>query len=833
MRNSLRAIALLLCLILLATCVFAADPTSFAAVTEPAVETMEPAAETAEPAAEGWETEPGADPIAATGEPVAPLTEPVTEPATEPAEPVTEPTEPVTEPTEPVTEPTEPVTEPTEPVTEPTEPPEPPEPPVSEMTDEQIINKFSIPDDWARKALVFAVRYGVLAGKGDNNLAPKDNTTHAELATMLISILNTKKEASLSSFTDVSSTSWYYVPMARAVSLGIFPIADPNATKLTPNVPITREEAFVALARMFGVHGDSKQAIYSFSDWKDVSSWAVTDLAAMIETCHIAGSDGKLNPKRQISRREFAQVLYRLIDWIGTELPSANCTGSLALGSSTVPKGTTINGDLLLSTDDTNIRLENLTVTGKLILQGNGSVTIRLKNSNVHEIVACRPTTIQGSDSTIHTVVVHSQTKLYANCTVAKVFCRSLIITGGFTAGTVNLMNHAGMSLAEGAKVTKANVLGDNVYINGNGQIVTLEQRGDNLTNHCNTGTTIQNPYNDASTVEGIRQDSTAATESAPTVKMQLKLKNMPEGWSECDLVWFVNGNEVSRTYRNLLKEGSLISQSYNFSNFMDGLHDSVVFTVYITIDDEQYLIYRGYVNIKESVQRIAATIRTQNVQGKLRANGKLYTSSSLSTEKRSIPAGTQVTILQSTECTATKVRLQDGTEGWTNYYNVAIVSGTYYITTDYSQAVKEYYVNQVRNWGSNTKYMIWVSLYTQRVNIFYGSKGNWRLVRTGPIASGRNDCPTPVEDSTVWGKTERWNYPAPGHDPPFYCHSVSYIDSARGFHSRPTKWGEPYGSILYTAIGYPASAGCVRLMDSECIFIYQTVPLGTAIHIY
>ena len=381
-------------------------------------------------------------------------------------------------------------------------------------------------------------------------------------------------------------------------------------------------------------------------------------------------------------------------------------------------------------------------------------------------------------------------------------------------------MNNSGMTVATGALAKRVNVLGDNVYINGNGQIQTLEQRGANLTNVCNTGTTTQNLYNTASTVEGVRQDSAEATESTPSVTMMLKLKNMPEGWSECDLVWFVDGKEVSRTFRNLLKEDSVISQSYNFRSYMDGLHDSVYFTVYITINGKQAMIYRGCVNIKESVQQIASTIRTQNVQGKLRADGKLYTSSTLSTLKRSLPAGTQFTILQSTE-------------GWTNYYNVAIVSGTYYTTKDYSPAVKEYYVNSVRSWGSNTSYMIWVSLYTQRVNIFKGYKGHWQLIRSGPIASGRNDCPTPVEDVSLWGKTERWNYPAPDHNPPFYCHSVSYIDSARGFHSRPTKWGEPYGSILYDAIGYPASAGCVRLMDSECIFIYQSVPVGTAIHIY
>ena len=378
------------------------------------------------------------------------------------------------------------------------------------------------------------------------------------------------------------------------------------------------------------------------------------------------------------------------------------------------------------------------------------------------------------------------------------------------------------------------NILGDSVYINGDGLIKTLNLKADDLTNRCATNNTVEVPHNSVDSISAVRTDSNKATEANPKVKMILKLQNMPEGWSECDLKWYVNSEFAAETKRELLKEGSTISQTYNFSKFLDGFHTQVLFTVYITVNGKQRLLYKGYVNVEEAVATIAQNVRTQNVQGQLRNKGNLYTSMDLTTVKKSnIAAGTQVTILQSRNSTATQVRMQDGTTGWMNYYNVAIVNGTYYTTLDYSTAVKEYYVNKVRNWGSSKQYMIWVSLYTQKINIFQGSRGNWSLVKSGPIASGRNDCPTPVEDVTIHSKTMRWNYPYPGHDPAFYCHHVSVFDSARGFHSRPTKWGEPEGSILYWAIGYPASAGCVRLMDEDCIFIYENCPIGTAVHIY
>ena len=386
----------------------------------------------------------------------------------------------------------------------------------------------------------------------------------------------------------------------------------------------------------------------------------------------------------------------------------------------------------------------------------------------------------------------------------------------------MNAMDQSAMTIV--GTVTTMNILGNNVYINGSGKIETLKIRGAGLTNYCKTDNTVSNPYKTVKDIKAARKDSGKATESSPTVTMRLALSNMPEGWSEVDLVWFVDSKEYSRSKRNLLKEGSIISQSYNFSKYLDGFHSSVLFTVYATIDGKQSLIYSGYVNVEESIRTVAQSIRTQNIQGRLRQNSRLCTSRSLETTIKEIPANTQVTVLQSRQSTATRVRLPDGTTGWVRYYDVEILPGTYYITKDYSTAVKEYYVNNTRKWGSSTGYMIWVSLYTQRINIFKGSKGKWKLVRSGPIASGRNDCPTPVEDKTILYKTPQWNYPE------YYCHHVSVFDEARGFHSRPTAYN---GSVYYAAIGYPASNGCVRLMDEDCIFIYNNCAVGTAVHIY
>ena len=828
MRKIIRMTALLLCLILTIGIVFSVGPVSspaFAAETEPRDAEPVEITEAAEPALSTEATEPMVTAEPNEPEPTEPTDPEPTDPEPTDPEPTDpeptdpEPTDP--EPTDP--EPTDP--EPTDP--EPTDPTEPPEPPVSEMTDEQIIAKYNIPDDWARSALIFAVRNGILAGKGNNDLAPRDNTTHAELATMLISILKTDKMASLSKYTDVKSSSWYYDWMAKAVSLGIFPIADPNATTLTPNVKITREEAFVALARMFGVHGQGRQTIYQFSDWKDVSDWAADDISAMIDAGCIAGNQGRILPQDNITRRELVQVLSRLLTKVGTEMPSQDFTGQMGLGASTVPANTTIHGDLLLSTDATSITLNGLTVTGRLILQGNGTVTIQLNSSSIHELVLCRDARVC-SDSPLNAVTTYASLKLYGSADTVNVY-GTLILKEGFTVKTVNAYYDVGIT--NNGTINTLNVLGDSVYINGSGLIKTLNLKAEELTNRCNTNNTVEIPHNTVDSITATRTNSNKATEASPSVKMTLKLQNMPEGWSECDLKWYVNSEYAASSTRNLLKEGSTISQTYNFSKFLDGFHTEVLFTVYITVNGKQRLLYKGYVNVEEPVASIAQNIRTQNVQAVVNCTTGLYSSYTLSTDTYSglimnLQKGTQVTVLEVRDLKAARVRLENGQTGWMNTYHKDTIQINYYITTDYSTAVKEYYVNNVRKWTSSTNYMIWVSLWTQRFNVFQKVSGKWKLVHTGLIGSGTNYNPTPVEDVKLLYHSAQWTYDV------FYVHHVTVFDSYRGFHSVPTKYDSDGGGIYDGTLGRPASHGCIRVSPDDAVYIYN-LPLNTAVHIY
>lgn len=168
-----------------------------------------------------------------------------------------------------------------------------------------------MPDDWSTAALTAAVENGLLGGSG-GYIKPSDNMTRAEMATIMARACGATKEAIITGFTDVKPDDWFYASMAKAVAMGAFTGSD---NKLNPNDPITRQEAFLVLSRVFGLatFNVDTAILDRFKDGGKVDDWAKTGVAAIISSGYVAGNDGYLNPLNNISRAEFAVVMDRLI----------------------------------------------------------------------------------------------------------------------------------------------------------------------------------------------------------------------------------------------------------------------------------------------------------------------------------------------------------------------------------------------------------------------------------------------------------------------------------------------------------------------------------------
>ena len=227
-----------------------------------------------------------------------------------------------------------------------------------------------MPSDWSAEHLIKAVDNGLLTGS-DGNINASGALTAAELATIINRAFGAKETASLDEFTDVAPTAWYREDMAKAVKMGTFKGAN---GKLSPESPVTRERAFTVLARAFALDSGSSSALSAFADKDDVSAWAASSTAALVSAGHINGSNGKLNPKSNITRAEFAKLINSLassyIDKNGTDSKTVN--GNAVVRESGVSlSGMTFNGDLLIADGAENIKLDNVKVTGRIIIRGS------------------------------------------------------------------------------------------------------------------------------------------------------------------------------------------------------------------------------------------------------------------------------------------------------------------------------------------------------------------------------------------------------------------------------------------------------------------------------
>ncbi|MDO5139706.1 MAG: L,D-transpeptidase, partial [Oscillospiraceae bacterium] len=142
-----------------------------------------------------------------------------------------------------------------------------------------------------------------------------------------------------------------------------------------------------------------------------------------------------------------------------------------------------------------------------------------------------------------------------------------------------------------------------------------------------------------------------------------------------------------------------------------------------------------------------------------------------------------------------------------------------------YTKEEAESFVNTL-GVSSKTKHLIWVNQYTQRLCVFTGKKGKWKLIKQceadevdgypgWPVASGKPTSPTSTGKTSIkqrdlggGGKVPFWN--------------VTSWFSIHGNSEGP--WGP---------LGWPKSGACTRNRTSNAKWIYYKTKMHTAVYVY
>ena len=230
-----------------------------------------------------------------------------------------------------------------------------------------------MPNNWAREALESAVANGLLTGY-EGKIMPDSPLTRAQMAAIITRAFGANEKADISSYSDLKNVdSWVAESMAKALKMGVM---QGYADKMEPYKNITREQAFVVLARALKLDPVAYSIKY-FEDTADISDWAKGYIYALVNEGYIQGSNSKINPQSSISRAEFAQLMYNVIkQYINTAGEfSTVASGNIMINvPGVVLKDVTINGDLIVGdgVGDGNVILDNITVNGRLLVRGGG-----------------------------------------------------------------------------------------------------------------------------------------------------------------------------------------------------------------------------------------------------------------------------------------------------------------------------------------------------------------------------------------------------------------------------------------------------------------------------
>ena len=249
---------------------------------------------------------------------------------------------------------------------------------------------------WYAEAVTAAVDNGLLYGKSATSLDPNGDMTRAEMAAIINRSFGCYKAADITQYKDVSKSKWYYNDVALAVQMGTY--NGRSNSSMAPDAPITRQEAMTVVARALeldsGAYKDTE--LSKFTDARDVSDWALPYVRNMVGAGYIHGRNDLLALQDNITRAEFAQIFANIIGTYITEKGSyeKDFKGNVLIRCADVTlKDMNIDGDLIIGNGaaDGTVTLDNVTVTGRLLVWGGGTKAVYCNNgTNMPEVVVAR-----------------------------------------------------------------------------------------------------------------------------------------------------------------------------------------------------------------------------------------------------------------------------------------------------------------------------------------------------------------------------------------------------------------------------------------------------------
>ena len=252
------------------------------------------------------------------------------------------------------------------------------------------VTAFGAPTDiqghWAQNTINKWVDKGDISGYPDGTFRPNNMITRAEFVVLVNNAMGYTKSG-YAYFSDVPSHYWGKNAIQTGVAAGYIS-GDGNGI-FRPNDPVTRQEAAAMISRILDLKQNESRA-YRYTDSYAISNWAKGVVGAVSEAGIMAGyPDGSFGPNKVLTRAEAVLALDKTVNYKpgDKEEDKEETQKEDMLLTQSKLEDTTITGDLTISDrlGTKTITLEDVTVKGKLIVDGGGEII--LKDCDIKEMV--------------------------------------------------------------------------------------------------------------------------------------------------------------------------------------------------------------------------------------------------------------------------------------------------------------------------------------------------------------------------------------------------------------------------------------------------------------
>ena len=187
-----------------------------------------------------------------------------------------------------------------------------------ETKDPAAVKRFSdvASGAWYAEYITYVTENALMNGYDDGRFGPNDQTTRAQIVTVLYRLEGEPATRSSNSFSDVSAGGQYYSSAVAWAAINNI-VNGYEDGRFGPNDNVTREQIAAILYRYATYKGyDTENAgsIANFSDAAKVSSWANTAISWAVGEGLMNGDNGALRPQGNATRAEIAALLMRFAE---------------------------------------------------------------------------------------------------------------------------------------------------------------------------------------------------------------------------------------------------------------------------------------------------------------------------------------------------------------------------------------------------------------------------------------------------------------------------------------------------------------------------------------